>query len=61
VLAIVIAVSSLTYLVVERPMQNVGRRVGRRLDHRFSPDRVPDQVPVAAEPAMAGRSHPATD
>ncbi len=61
VLAIVIAISSLTYLVVERPMQNVGRRVGRRLDHRFGPDRVPDQVPVAAEPAMAGRSHPATD
>ena len=39
--AIVIAVSSVTYLFVERPMQNVGRRVGHWLDARFGPDRVP--------------------
>jgi peptidoglycan/LPS O-acetylase OafA/YrhL len=60
-LAILIAVSSLTYLFVERPMQNVGRRVGRWLDTRFGPDRIPGQQPVAARPAMAGRSQPATE
>ena len=59
-LAAMIAISSLTYLSVERPMQSVGRRVGRWLDARFGPDRIPDVVPVR-EPAMAGRSHPATD
>jgi peptidoglycan/LPS O-acetylase OafA/YrhL len=61
ILAAVIAVSSLTYLVVERPMQNVGRRVGRWLDGQFGPDRVPATPPAAAEPAMAGRGRPATD
>jgi peptidoglycan/LPS O-acetylase OafA/YrhL len=60
VLAVVIALSSLTYLFVERPMQNVGRRVGRWLDSQFGPDRVPDQIHVAPQPAMAGRS-PATE
>jgi peptidoglycan/LPS O-acetylase OafA/YrhL len=60
-LAMVIAVSSLTYLVVERPMQNLGRRVGRWLDAQFGPDRVPAKVPAAVEPAMAGRTGPATD
>jgi hypothetical protein len=55
-----IAVSSLTYLSVERPMQNVGRRVGRWLDAHRRPDRIPDVVP-AREPVMAGRGHPATD
>jgi peptidoglycan/LPS O-acetylase OafA/YrhL len=59
-LAVMIAVSSLTYLSVERPMQNVGRRVGRWLDARFGPDRIPDAVPPR-QPAMAGRGHPATD
>ena len=59
-LAAMIAISSLTYLSVERPMQSVGRRVGRWLDARFGPDRIPDVVSVR-EPAMAGRSHPATD
>jgi peptidoglycan/LPS O-acetylase OafA/YrhL len=39
-LAILIAVSSVTYLVVERPMQNAGRRVARWLDTRFGPDQV---------------------
>jgi peptidoglycan/LPS O-acetylase OafA/YrhL len=52
--AIVIAVSSVTYLLVERPMQEIGRRVGRRLDTRFGPDRAPARAP-AAEPALAQR------
>jgi peptidoglycan/LPS O-acetylase OafA/YrhL len=60
-LAIVIGLSSVTYLVVERPMQDVGRRVGRWLDTQFGPDRVPDRVPAPAQPAMAGRGHPATE
>jgi peptidoglycan/LPS O-acetylase OafA/YrhL len=59
-LAIMIAVSSLTYLSVERPMQNLGRRVGRWLDARCGPDRIPDVEP-ARELAMAGRGHPATE
>ena len=59
-LAIMIAVSSLTFLSVERPMQNVGRRAGRWLDARFGPDRIPDRVP-ARQPAMAGRGYPVTD
>jgi peptidoglycan/LPS O-acetylase OafA/YrhL len=49
---VVIAVSSLTYLAVERPMQNVGRRVARWLDHRFGPDR----RPAPAEPVPASRA-----
>jgi peptidoglycan/LPS O-acetylase OafA/YrhL len=61
IMAVMIAVSSLTYLVVERPMQNLGRRVGRWLDARFGPDRVPAKVPAAAQPAMAGRTQPATE
>jgi len=56
----VIAFSSVTYLCVERPMQNLGRRVGRWLDRQFGPDRIPDAVP-ARRPAMAGRGHPATE
>jgi peptidoglycan/LPS O-acetylase OafA/YrhL len=58
--AIVIALSSLTYLVVERPMQNLGRRVGRWLDATFSPDRVQDRAP-AAEIALAGGTQAATE
>jgi peptidoglycan/LPS O-acetylase OafA/YrhL len=61
IMAVVITVSSLTYLFVERPMQNIGRRVGRWLDTRFGPDRLPAKVPAAAQPVMAGRTHPATD
>ena len=61
IVAIVITVSSLTYLFVERPMQNLGRRVGRRLDVRFGPDRVPAKPLAAAQPAMVGRSSPATE
>jgi peptidoglycan/LPS O-acetylase OafA/YrhL len=56
-LIILIAVCSLTYLVVERPMQDVGRRLGRWLDARFGPDRFPGRVPAAegmlARPAQA--------
>jgi len=61
VLAVVIALSSLTYLFVERPMQNVGRRLGRWLDAKLGPDRMPALPLVPAEPAMAGRSRPATE
>jgi len=57
-LAVLIAVSSVTYLLVERPMQKVGRRVGWWLDAQFGPDRVPDHVPASPEPALAGGSRP---
>jgi peptidoglycan/LPS O-acetylase OafA/YrhL len=60
-LVIVIALSSVTYLCVERPMQNAGRRVGRWLDARFGPDRVPGTVPAERRPAMAGRGRPAAE
>ena len=58
--AIMIVVSSVTYLAVERPAQGLGRRVGRWLDARFGPDRIPAAVPVR-QPAMAGRGHPAAE
>jgi peptidoglycan/LPS O-acetylase OafA/YrhL len=57
-LVIVVALSSVTYLYVERPMQNVGRRVGRWLDARFGPDRMPAVVPADRPPAMAGSRPP---
>jgi peptidoglycan/LPS O-acetylase OafA/YrhL len=60
-LVIVLALSSVTYLYVERPMQNVGRRVGRWLDARFGPDRVPGTVPAERRPVMTGRGRPATE
>ena len=50
-LVIVIALSSVTYLWLERPMQNAGRRVGRWLDARFGPDRVPGPVSAERRPA----------
>jgi peptidoglycan/LPS O-acetylase OafA/YrhL len=51
-LAILIALCSATYLMVERPMQNVGRRLAKQLDARFGPDRV--QVRMRApEPVLA--------
>jgi peptidoglycan/LPS O-acetylase OafA/YrhL len=56
-LTTMIVLSSVTYLCVERPMQNVGRRVGRWLDARFGPDRAPGVVPVERQPAMAGPRH----
>jgi peptidoglycan/LPS O-acetylase OafA/YrhL len=54
-LAILIAVSSATYLLVERPMQGVGRRLAKRLDARFGPDRFPVRV-RAPEAALAHSS-----
>jgi len=56
-LLVTIAVSSVTYLLVERPMQQVGRWVGHWLDARFGPDRAPGPVRTP-EPAMAGGSKP---
>jgi peptidoglycan/LPS O-acetylase OafA/YrhL len=58
---VLIAVCSLTYLFVERPMQEVGRRLGRRLDARFGPDRPPGRIAPARAPALAGRTHAAAD
>jgi peptidoglycan/LPS O-acetylase OafA/YrhL len=57
-LVVLIAVCSLTYLFVERPMQDVGRRLARRLDARFGPDRLPVRVLAAPAPALAGPTHP---
>jgi peptidoglycan/LPS O-acetylase OafA/YrhL len=45
-LVVLIALSSVTYLLVERPMQSLGRRVGAWLDARYGPD---------YEPALAVR------
>ena len=50
---ILIALCSLTYLLVERPAQKAGRRLARWLDARFGPDRLPERTPVAREPALA--------
>ena len=50
--AVLIAVCSATYLFVERPMQEVGRRLARRLDARFGPDRFPARMRTP-EPALA--------
>jgi len=58
--AILLAVCSATYLLVERPMQGVGRRVARRLDARFGPDRYPARA-RAAQPALSRRPHPAAE
>jgi peptidoglycan/LPS O-acetylase OafA/YrhL len=55
--ALLLAVCSLTYLFVERPMQDVGRRLARRLDARFGPDRHPVRM-RAREPALAHSSGP---
>ena len=54
-LAVLIAVCSATYLLVERPMQDVGRRLARRLDARYGPDRFPVLL-RAPEPALAHSS-----
>jgi peptidoglycan/LPS O-acetylase OafA/YrhL len=52
VLAVTIAVSSVTYLLVEKPMQAMGRRVARRLDLRYGPEQpapaIPARVPAHA-------------
>ena len=54
-LVILIAMCSLTYLLVERPMQNAGRRLARWLDARYGPDRAPGLASPAppAPPAPA--------
>ena len=57
-LATLLAVCSATYLFVERPMQDVGRRLARRLDARFGPDRFPVRM-RAPEPALAHGSRTA--
>ena len=54
-LVILVAACSVTYLLVERPMQHVGRRLARRLDARFGPDRFPVRV-RAPEPVLAHSS-----
>ncbi len=51
-LVILVAVCSLTYLLVERPMQSAGRRLARWFDARLGPDRQPAGVPA---PSAAGR------
>jgi peptidoglycan/LPS O-acetylase OafA/YrhL len=51
-LVTLVALCSLTYLFVERPMQNAGRKLARWFDARFGPDRVPDR---AHRPFLAGR------
>jgi peptidoglycan/LPS O-acetylase OafA/YrhL len=55
-LAVTIGICSATYLLVERPMQDLGRRVAKWADARFGPDRAP-----AREPVLTPRAHPATD
>ncbi len=60
-LVVLIAVSSLTYLAVERPMQQAGRRLARWLDTRFGPDRARDRAHQSAEPVLAGRTRAATE
>jgi peptidoglycan/LPS O-acetylase OafA/YrhL len=50
---VLVAVSSLTYLLVERPMQNAGRRLARWLDATFGPDRVPERAPLLARRTQA--------
>jgi peptidoglycan/LPS O-acetylase OafA/YrhL len=58
---VLVAVCSLTYLFVERPMQDAGRRLARRLDARFGPDPVPGWVAAAPAPALAGRTPAAAE
>ena len=58
--AILLAVCSVTYRLVERPMQELGRRLARRLDARFGPDRHPAPA-RAAQPAMACGPRAAAD
>ena len=60
-LGILIAMCSLTYLLVERPMQNAGRRLARWLDARFGPDRPPaDARRREARPGPVGAENTVT-
>ena len=54
-LVILVAVCSVTYLLVERPMQDAGRRLARRLDARVGPDRFPVRM-HSPEPVLAHSS-----
>jgi peptidoglycan/LPS O-acetylase OafA/YrhL len=58
-LAVLIALCSATYLLVERPMQSVGRRLAKRLDVRFGPDRF--QVRMRAPERVLAHSARAAD
>jgi peptidoglycan/LPS O-acetylase OafA/YrhL len=55
-LVVLIGLCSLTYLFVERPMQDAGRRLARWFDARFGPDRLPDRARTAPELALADRT-----
>jgi len=55
-LVVLVAICSLTYLLVERPMQDAGRRVARWLDARYGPDRPPGWTPAAAQQYPAGNN-----
>jgi peptidoglycan/LPS O-acetylase OafA/YrhL len=57
--AVLVAVCSLTYLLVERPMQGAGRELARRLDARFGPDGSIGRVPAAA--GLARRAQPVAE
>ena len=57
---VLVALCSLTYLFVERPMQDVGRRLAGWLDVRFGPDRVSARAP-AAEAILARRPQAAAE
>jgi len=48
-LVVLVALSSVTYLLVERPMQSLGRRAGKWLDARYGPDYEPAPVVRHAE------------
>jgi peptidoglycan/LPS O-acetylase OafA/YrhL len=52
-MTILIGLCSLTYLLVERPMQNAGRRLARWLDATFGPDRTPERLPALPRRAQA--------
>lgn len=56
-LAVLLAVAAVSYRVVERPMQLLGRRAGRALDARYGSDQVTaGQHAVAAGAALPARS-----
>ncbi|HEX6518774.1 MAG TPA: acyltransferase [Streptosporangiaceae bacterium] len=59
ILVVLIAFSSATYLLVERPMQTLGRKVGKWLDTQFGPDRAPARAVGHAgvrDTSVAGRA-----
>jgi peptidoglycan/LPS O-acetylase OafA/YrhL len=54
---VTVAVSSVTYLLVEKPMQDLGRKVAKWLDGRFGPDRMPDLVPGGPQVPLRQPAH----